>query len=72
MLYEVITIGNYIGLQNGPCQIVGVLNDYHHLSLKSQIVPLILVQDLTWDYAVGYYSINFNPERTKDVRNNFV
>jgi putative ABC transport system permease protein len=60
-------IGEFIDVQNQSLKIAGVIKDYHHLSLKEKIAPLILVQNLYWDYSVGYYSIQFDARRTKEI-----
>ena len=36
--------------------ICGVVNDFHHLSLKQALSPVIIFKSLEWRYAVGYYS----------------
>ena len=60
-------IGQTIRMGNNERQIVGVMNDYHHMSLKRQLKPLILEQTLNWEFAVGYYAIRFDAQRTKEV-----
>ena len=36
--------------------ICGVVRDFHHLSFKQALSPVIIFKSLTWRYAVGYYS----------------
>lgn len=36
--------------------VCGVVSDFHHLSLKQTLSPVIIFKSLNWRYAVGYYS----------------
>jgi putative ABC transport system permease protein len=36
--------------------ICGVVSDFHHLSFKQALSPVIIFKSLDWPYAVGYYS----------------
>ena len=36
--------------------IKGITEDFHHLSLKNKISPILIFKSLRWRYAVGYYS----------------
>ncbi|SHF38145.1 putative ABC transport system permease protein [Mariniphaga anaerophila] len=60
-------VGQYIGFRGKVKQIAGVFANYHHLSLKNEIAPMILAQDLEWDYSVGYYTLRYEARRTADV-----
>jgi putative ABC transport system permease protein len=62
-----IAIGKFIDVGNRSLVIAGVIHDYHHLSLKSEIKPLILTQNITWDLDMGYYNISFDPMRSQEV-----
>jgi putative ABC transport system permease protein len=46
-------------------QIIGVIEDYHHESLKKAIEPIIFHFSYHWNLDVGYYSIKIEPT---DVR----
>ena len=60
-------VGAILRIGNSSRQVVGVFNDYHHLSLKNEIPLMIMEQNLNWNFAVGFYSINFNTDRTAEV-----
>lgn len=60
-------IGQFLSIGNSQRQIIGVIDDYHHLSLKNEVAPMILEQNLHWDFAVGYYTLKFDAKRSKEV-----
>ena len=47
-------------------QIVGVVNDYHHQSLRHEIKPILFFYGYIWNHDVGYYAIKV---RTDDIQN---
>ncbi len=55
-------IGEIIKVDNKNYTIFGVVRDFHHLSLKQELTPVIIFKSLKWRYAVGYYSFKIAPE----------
>lgn len=60
-------VGKFIGFGGKVRQIAGIVADYHHLSLKNKVAPMIFTQDLRWDYSVGYYALRYESKRTSEV-----
>ena len=54
-------INRIVVINERPYQIVGVVNDYHHLSLKDEITPVIFFKSLHWYFDIGYYCIKVQP-----------
>jgi putative ABC transport system permease protein len=54
-------INRVVHINNQPCQIIGVVDDYHHLSLKDEISPAIFFKSLHWYFDIGYYCIKVQP-----------
>jgi putative ABC transport system permease protein len=46
-------------------RVVGVADDYHHLSLKDEIAPVLFFKSINWTQDVGYYCIRISPENRK-------
>ena len=55
-------IGEMIRVDGENYSICGVVGDFHHLSLKQELTPVIIFKSLKWRYAVGYYSFKLAPE----------
>jgi len=53
-------IGEFIRFNDRQYHIIGVIEDYHHLSFKSELAPVILFKSLQWMYAVGFYSVKLS------------
>ena len=53
---EMITVDglNYI--------VQGVVKDFHHLSLKQELTPVIIFKSLKWRFNIGYYSFRISPD----------
>ncbi len=49
-------LGESLRVGEGLLSIVGVVEDYHHLSLKSEYIPLMFSKNLWWRLGVGFYS----------------
>jgi putative ABC transport system permease protein len=49
--------GEFIKFGRDQYRIIGVVEDYHHLSLKSELMPVVFFKSLQWRYAVGFYSL---------------
>jgi putative ABC transport system permease protein len=54
-------INRLININDESCQIVGVVDDYHHLSLKDEVQPAIFFNSLHWYFDIGYYCIKVHP-----------
>jgi len=54
-------INRVVHINNQPCQIIGVVDNYHHLSLKDEISPAIFFKSLHWYFDIGYYCIKVQP-----------
>ncbi len=39
----------------------GVVKDFHHLSLKKELTPVIIFKSLKWRFNIGYYSFRISP-----------
>ncbi|MFY0625792.1 MAG: hypothetical protein JXR07_05845 [Reichenbachiella sp.] len=53
-------IGEVVKLNGNFSEVVGVVNDYHHRSLKEKLSPIIFSQSIKWDQSVGFYSFKVN------------
>ena len=63
-------INRMVHINNQPCQIIGVVDDYHHLSLKDEISSAIFFKSLHWYFDIGYYCIKVQPANLEaTVRN---
>ena len=60
-------LGEVIRLGENSFQIVGVLENYHHLSLKEKLLPMVFFKSLRWRAAVGYYSFRLNSFDSKTL-----
>lgn len=49
-------LGQMVYVDGNGYEICGVVEDFHHLSLKQQLEPILIFKSLKWRYAVGYYS----------------
>lgn len=53
--------GNLIQIGNRSFRVKGIIADYHHLSLKDEIAPVIYFNSLRWFRTVGHYYIKIAP-----------
>lgn len=49
-------IGMFLMAGERSYEVVGVVEDYHHNSLKDGLMPLVFFKRLGWNAGVGYYS----------------
>jgi ABC-type antimicrobial peptide transport system, permease component len=54
-------INRTVYVNKNPYRIVGVVDDYHHLSLKDEITPALFFKSLNWYFDIGYYCIKVQP-----------
>jgi putative ABC transport system permease protein len=54
-------VNRLVYINDEPCQIAGVVDDYHHLSLKDEVQPAIFFNSLQWYFDIGYYCIKVQP-----------
>lgn len=54
-------INRVVYIDNRPCQVIGVVDDYHHLSLKDEVQPAIFLNSLHWYFDIGYYCVKVHP-----------
>lgn len=59
--------GEIIEVNGKRYSICGVVRDFHHLSLKQELTPVIIFKSLKWRYAVGYYSFRIAPENIQSA-----
>ena len=52
--------GEVIRVDGKEFIICGVVSDFHHLSFKQALSPVIIFKSLRWPYAVGYYSFKIS------------
>jgi putative ABC transport system permease protein len=57
------SIGDLVAIGNDTLEIVGVLADYHQMSLKAQVIPVVF----RLMPAAAFYSIKLNTENYRDV-----
>ena len=48
--------GEVIKVDGKSYIVCGVVGDFHHLSFKQALSPVIIFKSIKWPYAVGYYS----------------
>ncbi len=60
-------IDRMIDIDNRIYRIIGVVNDYHHLSLKEEIMPVIFFKSLQWYFDIGYYCIKVSPHNLEST-----
>ncbi len=58
-------VDRIIYINSQPNRIIGVIDDYHHLSLKDEIAPTIFSKSLNWYFDVGYYCIKVKQANLK-------
>lgn len=49
-------INEFISCNGIDYKVVGVVENYHHYSLKDQVIPITFFKSLKWRANVGYYS----------------
>jgi|WetSurMetagenome_2_1015567.scaffolds.fasta_scaffold45210_2 putative ABC transport system permease protein len=55
-------IDRFVMIGDQSFKIVGVTGNFHHLSLKDEVGPVIFFKRLTWFRDVGYYFIKVSPD----------
>jgi len=63
-------IGEMIRFGESQFEVVGIVNNYHHLSLKDKLQPIAFFKSLQWRASVGYYSFKLNsadPETLESI-----
>ena len=53
-------LNSFVMVGNAQYQIIGILKDYHHESLKKEIKPIVFFFGYRWMSDIGYYSIKVN------------
>jgi putative ABC transport system permease protein len=53
-------VNSYILIGDKQYQIVGIIKDFHHESLKKDIKPILFFFGYQWMSDIGYYSIKLN------------
>ena len=52
--------GKVIRVDGKSYIICGVVSDFHHLSFKQALSPVLIFKSIRWPYAVGYYSFKIS------------
>ena len=52
--------GERVRIGENTWEIVGVIDNYHHHSLKEKLLPMAFFKSLRWRASVGYYSFRLN------------
>jgi len=60
-----VALHSFIMVGKDPFEIVGVVRNYHHESLKREIKPIVFFYGYQWMSDIGYYSIKIN---TSDIK----
>jgi len=63
-------LGKMIRSGNNAWEVVGVVENYHHFSLKDKLIPLAFFKSLRWRAAVGNYSFRLttnSPETLEQI-----
>jgi putative ABC transport system permease protein len=63
-------INQMVTINKETYRIAGVVDDYHHLSLKDEVAPVIFFKSLQWYQDVGYYCIKISPVNLKATVSN--
>jgi len=53
-------LGEFIRSGNRQYQVVGIVEDYHHQSLQSELMPVVFFKSIDWRYSVGFYSLKLS------------
>jgi len=56
---------SFVMVGKDPFEIIGVVRNYHHESLKKEIKPIVFFYGYKWMSDIGYYSIKIN---TADIK----
>lgn len=62
-------IDRMVTINDNSYRIIGVVDDYHHLSLKDEIAPVIFFKSLQWHFNIGYYCIKILPVNLESTIN---
>lgn len=57
-----LAISQIVSINDRPFTIIGVVDNFHHQSLKKKIEPVIFFKNLRWINDVGYYCIKISTE----------
>ncbi len=60
-------INKFIVTGNRSNRIIGVVNNYHHQSLKDAIKPIIFYNSTNWYHSVGYYYIKISSDNMQQT-----
>lgn len=55
-------VNKMVMINNNAYRIIGVADDYHHLSLKDEIQPVIYFHSFYWFRSVGFYFVKIAPQ----------
>jgi len=58
---------SFVMVEKDPYEIVGVVRNYHHESLKKEIKPIVFFYGYKWMADIGYYSIKINSSDIKST-----
>jgi len=54
-------LNRFVMVANKSYRISGVVENYHHCSLRESILPVIFFKSLKWNKEVGFYCIKLSP-----------
>ena len=54
-------VNKLLMINNKAYRVIGVVGDYHHLSLKDEIQPVLYFHSLYWFRSVGFYFVKISP-----------
>ena len=54
-------IDQYVLVNGRQYRVRGVVEDYHHLSLRESIRPVVFFKSLKWNKEVGFYCVKISP-----------
>jgi len=61
-------LGQMIRSGENTWEVVGVVENYHHFSLKDKLLPMAFFKSLQWRAAVGYYSFGLISESRETIK----
>jgi putative ABC transport system permease protein len=60
-------VGQFIRAGDRNFEVVGVIEDYHHKSLKDGLMPMVFFKSIVWSMGVGYYSFKLESYQTQTM-----
>ena len=60
-------VKQFILINNSPHRIIGVIEDYHHSSLREAIRPVVFFKSLRWSREVGFYCVKVSPKNIRST-----